>query len=79
MREGDDVVVTRRLALRSCGGIVSGRMLCEPGSSEHAAQIKRSFKKRFGTLRVAVGEPIGKPGGTNTLKIVKVGENRTTH
>ena len=22
------------------------------------------------------GEPIGSPGGTNTLKIVKVGENR---
>jgi pyruvate kinase len=22
------------------------------------------------------GEPIGQPGGTNTLKIIKVGENR---
>ncbi|MBI4294403.1 MAG: pyruvate kinase [Betaproteobacteria bacterium] len=25
---------------------------------------------------VTIGEPIGKPGGTNTMKIVKVGENR---
>ncbi len=28
---------------------------------------------------LTIGEPIGKPGGTNTLKIVKVGEHRTTH
>jgi pyruvate kinase len=25
---------------------------------------------------VSFGEPIGTPGGTNTLKIVKVGEHR---
>jgi pyruvate kinase len=25
------------------------------------------------------GEPIGSPGGTNTLKIVKIGEDRETH
>ncbi|MBU0752904.1 MAG: pyruvate kinase [Gammaproteobacteria bacterium] len=28
---------------------------------------------------LTIGEPIGKPGGTNTLKIVKVGEHRPTH
>ncbi len=28
---------------------------------------------------LTIGEPIGEPGGTNTLKIVKVGEHRTTH
>jgi pyruvate kinase len=26
---------------------------------------------------LTIGEPIGKSGGTNTLKIVKVGEQRT--
>jgi len=25
---------------------------------------------------LTIGEPIGKAGGTNTMKIVKVGENR---
>jgi pyruvate kinase len=25
---------------------------------------------------LTIGEPIGKSGGTNTMKIVKVGENR---
>lgn len=28
---------------------------------------------------VTIGEPIGQPGGTNTLKIVKVGEHRPTN
>ena len=28
---------------------------------------------------LTIGEPIGKPGGTNTLKIIKVGEHRPTH
>jgi pyruvate kinase len=28
-------------------------------------------------IALTIGEPIGTPGGTNTLKIVKVGENRT--
>jgi pyruvate kinase len=26
---------------------------------------------------LTIGEPIGKPGGTNTMKIVKVGEHRS--
>jgi pyruvate kinase len=30
-------------------------------------------------IALTIGEPIGTPGGTNTLKIVKVGENRTTN
>jgi len=25
---------------------------------------------------ITIGEPIGKAGGTNTMKIVKIGENR---
>jgi pyruvate kinase len=29
-------------------------------------------------IALTIGEPIGTPGGTNTLKIVKVGENLTT-
>jgi pyruvate kinase len=28
---------------------------------------------------LTIGEPIGQPGGTNTLKIIKVGEHRTAH
>ncbi len=28
---------------------------------------------------LTIGEPIGKPGGTNTLKIIKVGEHRSSH
>ncbi len=28
---------------------------------------------------LTIGEPIGEPGGTNTLKLVKVGEHRPTH
>lgn len=28
---------------------------------------------------MTIGEPIGTPGGTNTLKIIKVGENRSAH
>lgn len=28
---------------------------------------------------LTIGEPIGQPGGTNTLKIIKVGEHRQTH
>ena len=28
---------------------------------------------------LTIGEPLGQPGGTNTLKIVKVGERRPTH
>ena len=27
---------------------------------------------------VTIGEPMGKSGGTNTMKIVRVGEHRTT-
>jgi len=27
---------------------------------------------------LTIGEPIGKAGGTNTMKIVKVGEHRRT-
>jgi pyruvate kinase len=28
---------------------------------------------------LTIGEPIGKSGGTNTMKIVKVGEHRSNH
>ncbi|MBL8487054.1 MAG: pyruvate kinase [Rhodocyclaceae bacterium] len=31
------------------------------------------------TIVLTVGEPIGQAGGTNTLKLVKVGENRPAH
>jgi pyruvate kinase len=37
----------------------------------------RSGAVQKGDLIVlTIGEPIGKPGGTNTMKIVKVGEHR---
>ena len=28
---------------------------------------------------LTIGEPIGQPGGTNTLKIIKVGEHLSSH
>jgi pyruvate kinase len=36
----------------------------------------RGAVKNGDLILLTIGEPIGKPGGTNTLKIVKVGENR---
>jgi pyruvate kinase len=44
---------------------------------EAEEQLKAHGVVQDGDLIVlTVGEPIGKPGGTNTLKIVKVGEQR---
>jgi pyruvate kinase len=40
--------------------------------------LKKQGVVQDGDLIVlTVGEPLGKPGGTNTLKIVRVGEHRT--
>lgn len=40
-------------------------------------ELRRRGAVRNGDLiLLTIGEPIGKPGGTNTMKIVRVGENR---
>jgi pyruvate kinase len=47
---------------------------------EAEAKLKLAGAVQDGDLIVlTIGEPIGTPGGTNTLKIIKVGENRSTH
>ncbi|MBX9630743.1 MAG: pyruvate kinase [Burkholderiales bacterium] len=44
---------------------------------EAEEQLKRHGAVQDGDLIVlTIGEPIGKPGGTNTMKIVKVGEHK---
>jgi pyruvate kinase len=41
---------------------------------------RRRCRGEVGDLIVlTIGEPIGKSGGTNTMKIVKVGEHRSNH
>ncbi len=47
---------------------------------EAEQELIRAGAVGLGDLIVlTIGEPIGTPGGTNTLKIVRVGEHRTTH
>ena len=42
-------------------------------------ELRRRGAVRDGDLIVlTIGEPIGKSGGTNTMKIVRVGEHRKT-
>jgi pyruvate kinase len=44
---------------------------------EAEEELRRRGAARDGDLiLLTIGEPIGKSGGTNTLKIVKVGEHR---
>jgi pyruvate kinase len=38
--------------------------------------LKRGAVKQGDTIILTIGEPFGKAGGTNTMKIVKVGEHR---
>ena len=45
--------------------------------AEAEDELRRRGAVRNGDLiLLTIGEPIGKPGGTNTMKIVRVGENR---
>jgi pyruvate kinase len=37
--------------------------------------VEAGAVKEGDLIVVTVGEPIGQPGGTNTLKIIKVGEH----
>ena len=47
---------------------------------EVEAELIRAAAVELGDLiAITIGEPIGTPGGTNTLKIVRVGEHRTPH
>jgi pyruvate kinase len=44
-----------------------------------AALIQAGAVQPGDVIVLTIGEPIGQPGGTNTLKIVKVGERRPIH
>ena len=49
--------------------------------SLHAAcdlLVARGQVQNGDLIVVTIGEPMGKSGGTNTMKIVRVGEHRTT-
>jgi len=47
---------------------------------EAEEELRRRSAVMDGDLIVlTIGEPIGKSGGTNTMKIVKVGESRKTN
>ena len=39
--------------------------------------LTHSHVQRGDMIVLTIGEPMGKPGGTNTMKIVRVGEHRT--
>jgi pyruvate kinase len=50
-----------------------------PERALHMAEdelLKRGAVKQGDTIILTIGEPFGKAGGTNTMKIVKVGEHR---
>jgi len=38
--------------------------------------LRAGLVQKGDLIVLTIGEPIGKAGGTNTMKIVKVGENR---
>ena len=40
--------------------------------------MKRDAVNDGDLIVLTIGEPIGKPGGTNTMKIIKVGEHKRT-
>ena len=51
----------------------------DPEKALHMAEdelLKRGAVQRGDTIVLTIGEPFGKAGGTNTMKIVKVGEHR---
>ena len=39
------------------------------------ALVEQGVVKQGDLIVLTIGEPIGKPGGTNTMKIVRVGEH----
>jgi pyruvate kinase len=50
-----------------------------PEKALHLAEdelLKRGAVQRGDTIVITIGEPFGKAGGTNTMKIIKVGEHR---
>jgi pyruvate kinase len=50
-----------------------------PEKALHMAEdelIKRGVVQNGDLIVLTIGEPFGRAGGTNTLKIVKVGEHR---
>jgi len=40
--------------------------------------VENGRVKNGDVIVITIGEPIGKPGGTNTMKIVRIGEHRTS-
>jgi len=68
----------RRLALyRNVHPVFMGRTNDREGALRAAERIllEQGAVKRGDLIVLTVGEPMGQPGGTNTLKIVRVGEH----
>jgi pyruvate kinase len=72
------VATQRRLALyRNVFPVHLERTLDRDAALAHAERIllEQGRVKRGDLIVLTVGEPMGQPGGTNTLKIVRVGEH----
>ena len=72
----------RRLALyRNVHPVFMGRTNDREGALRAAERIllEQGAVKRGDLLVLTVGEPMGAPGGTNALKIVRVGEHASAH
>jgi pyruvate kinase len=72
----------RRLALyRNVHPVYMGRTNDREGALRAAERIllEQGAVRRGDLLVLTYGEPMGAPGGTNTLKIVRVGEHASAH
>ncbi len=72
----------RRLSLyRNVHPVFMGRTNDREGALLAAERIllEQGAVKRGDLIVLTVGEPMGQPGGTNTLKIVRVGEHASAH
>jgi pyruvate kinase len=72
----------RRLALyRNVHPVYMGRTNDRDGALRAAERIllEQGAVRRGDLLVLTFGEPMGAPGGTNTLKIVRVGEHASAH
>ncbi len=72
----------RRLSLyRNVHPVFMGRTNDREGALRAAERIllEQGAVKRGDLIVLTVGEPMGQPGGTNTLKIVRVGEQASAH
>ncbi len=72
----------RRLSLyRNVHPVFMGRSQDREGALRAAERIllEQGAVKRGDLIVLTVGEPMGQPGGTNALKIVRVGEHASAH